>query len=123
MDMAIARAMFNRVGLRMTHLTGRMSKAFEVFSEHGVSTLFVRLPGNNYSRMSQLEDSLDIVSRFDNAVSQNKPIIYTRKGKRKIVLPVRDENGVPDPNLTLVAALNGLSPESMKRCSTFCGIF
>jgi hypothetical protein len=48
-------------------------------------------------------------------VNAGKPIIYATGGAPRAVLPVKDENSIPDPNLTLVAALNNISPEAMKK--------
>jgi hypothetical protein len=57
-DSAIVQAMLNRMGLRMAHLTGRLSSAFEVFSKQGINTLFMQMPGKSHSVMEQLKECL-----------------------------------------------------------------
>ncbi len=114
-DCVIIKAMSTRMGLRMSHLTGRIARAFEVFSENGINTLYIKASRENFSWMKTMEDSLEILSRFNQAVNMGKPIIYAIGGEPRVVLPVKDENGLPDPNLTLVGVLNKLGPEAMKK--------
>lgn len=118
LDSVIVQAMVNRMGLRMAHLTGRLSSTFEVFSRQGINTLFVRLPENSPTMMQQLKECLEIIARFNHAIKSNKPMVYLFRGKQKAVAPVLDERGVPDVNLTLVLALNNLTPDFMQKMIT-----
>jgi hypothetical protein len=115
LDSANTQAMLNRMGLSMAHLTGRLSSTFEVFSKQGINTLFIRLPENSPTLMQQLKECLEIIARFNHAVSSNKPIVYLISGKQKAIVVIPDERGVPDANLTLVSALNNLKPEFMQK--------
>ena len=115
LDLKIAQAMTERVGSRMPDLVERISKAFEILFEQGVNTLFVRLPQKDLAADAKLQVSLHIAARFDQAVKGAKPIAFAESGKHKTVSPVKDQDGVPDPNLTLVSALNNLGAELMDR--------
>ena len=44
-DASVPPGMIKRMGIRMSHLAGRLDKAFSVFSEQGIRTLCVHLPG------------------------------------------------------------------------------
>lgn len=110
-DAAAGAAMLNRMGVKMSHLSGRLSKAFSVFSEHGISTLHLEIPKSD-SR--QLRDALEILSRYDQAFKRNSPIVFQKNGKQTILPLALDEKGQPDINLTLTAGLNSIPPQNMR---------
>jgi hypothetical protein len=106
------------------HLSSTMDQTFACFNALGISALFVQLPGKDPEKIDQLRLSLNIVARFRKAVENNSSITFRYlKGARTIPL-ARDSNGKPDPNLTLVAGLNGLSAVNMrelvKQAEAFC---
>ncbi len=96
------------------HLTSALDHAFACFNALGISALFLQLPGKSSEKIDQLRLSLNILARFRKAVENNASITFRYlKGARTIPLG-RDSNGKPDPNLTLVAGLNGLSAANMR---------
>jgi hypothetical protein len=100
--------------LKSTHLTLALDHAFTCFNALGISALFLQLPGKSSEKIDQLRLSLNILARFRKAVENNASITFRYlKGARTIPLG-RDSNGKPDPNLTLVAGLNGLSAANMR---------
>ncbi len=113
-DMPAITALTRRMGLRVKHLEGRLQKSFEAFESHGIKTLFVKIPDESDESLESMRVSLRVLSCFNYAVENNTPIVFAKDGDQYSVLPVADETKHPDPNLTLVAALNGLSPESMR---------
>ncbi len=106
------------------HLAAALENTFACFNALGISALFLQLPGKSPEKIDQLRLSLNIVARFRKAVENNASITFRYlKGTRTIPL-ARDSDGKPDPNLTLVAGLNGLSAVNMrelvKQAEAFC---
>jgi hypothetical protein len=113
-DAAAGAAMLNRMGVKMTHLSGRLSKAFKVFSEYGISTLHLEIPKADIESKQQMRDALEIISRYDQAFKRNSPIVYQKNGKQTILPLALDEKSQPDINLTVAAGLNGIPPQNMR---------
>lgn len=117
-DSTSAAAIFSRTGVSMVHLQGRLYKAFKVFSDNGISTLCLKIPENQSDitreKNEYLRTSLNIISHYNNSLKSGTPIIFERNGT-KVFLPLAlDEQGAADINLTLVAGLNNLKPQSVK---------
>ena len=112
-DMPAIAALTKRMGLRVKHLEGRLQKSFEAFEEQGVKTLFVKIPEGSEDSMEPMQVALRVLSCFNHAVENNTPIVFARNGDQYSLPPIADDMKQPDPNLTMLAALNGLSPESM----------
>ncbi len=113
-DAAAGAAMLNRMGVRMSHLSGRLNKAFKVFSENAVSSLYLKLPKAGIEFFPEnLKDCLRIISRYHRSFKQNMPIVYEKDGKN-IVLPImNDEKGHADINLTILAGINHINAQMM----------
>lgn len=109
LDTSTAAAVINRQGLKMSHLAGRLGKAFAIFADHGIMNLYLELPGKNDAEVENLRFSLEIVSRFHQARRNNAPIVLGQGGKLVSLPLIKDGQGSPDPNLTLVAGVNHLS--------------
>ncbi len=107
-------ALIRRAGIRLKHLEGRFFKAAELLSAEGWDTIEIRLPGEDMEALERLRAAVRILSCHRQAAEKGTPIPYPRDGRMRHVLPVADDQGRPDPNLTLLAAENGLSPEAMK---------
>lgn len=115
-DTGIANAMVKRRGIRLSHVAKRLVKAFDVFSTQGINTLHMRLPeGEDRSReLEHIRIVLSIFARYNQAFQMSSPITFKKDG-REVTLPlIRDEKGQPDPNLTMLAGLNDLSPRKAK---------
>jgi len=113
-DASVTPGMIKRFGIRMSHLAGRMDKAFNVFAEQGIRTLCIDLPGKTDNELNCMHLCLNIISRYAHAIKTNTPIVFEIEGKPFSIHPVIDEKKQPDPNLTLVAGLNNLSPEQIQ---------
>jgi len=112
-DNLVAAAEVKRLGIRMSHLSGRLGKAFGIFAANGISNLYLRLPRDKQD-VKRLHEALYIASRFPQAVKSGKAIATQKKGRRSEVTLVCDESGQPDPNLTLLASLNHLTEPVMR---------
>jgi hypothetical protein len=113
LDTATATAVINRQGLKMSHLAGRLGKAFGIFADQGIMNLYLELPEKNDADVENLRLSLEIVSRFHQARRNNAPIVLGQGGKLVSLPLIKDGQGSPDPNLTLVAGVNHLSAAQM----------
>jgi hypothetical protein len=113
-DLPVIAALTRRMGLRVKHLEGRLQKSFEAFAAQGIKTLNVIIPEDSDESLEPMRVSLRVISCFNHAVETSSPIVYAKDGEQFSLLPITDELNQPDPNLTLVAALNGLRPETMR---------
>jgi hypothetical protein len=113
-DTAAVAAVIKRMGIRFKHLEGRLLKAFETFAAEGMETLTVALPDDAPESIESLRASLRVLSCFRGASEKGGSITFSLGGETQSLKPVRDEKGQPDPNLTLLAAVNRLPAESME---------
>jgi len=113
-DTSVPPGMIKRMGIRMSHLAGRLDKAFSVFSEQGIRTLCIHLPGQTDDELNRMHLCLNIISRYAHAIKTNSPIVFEIEGRPFSIQPILDEKKQPDPNLTLVAGINKLNPEQMQ---------
>jgi hypothetical protein len=114
-DKNIANSVTYRQGIHMSHLAGRLSRSFDILAQHGISTLYLKMPHLASSDLERLRICLNIISHYKQALKTNEPIVFEKDG-RQITLPlVYDEQNQPDLNLILLAGLNGLTPRASER--------
>ncbi len=114
-DSATTNAVTYRQGIHMSHLSGRLSRSFDIFAQHGISTLYLKIPGISAVEPEQLRVCLHIISHYKQALKTNESIVFEKEGRR-ITLPlVYDEHNQPDLNLILLAGLNRLTPRASER--------
>ena len=112
LDLGVVPHMISRVGETISSLTGQLTKAFDALWNLGVTNLSLKLP-KDPSEFNRLRLALSIVSRYDKAIENNHPIVFGTNGKQHTVMPAQNEIGQNDPNLTLLAALNRLKPQTV----------
>ena len=112
-DLPVIAALTRRMGLRVKHLEGRLQKSFEAFAAQTIKSLRIKIPENSDDSMESMRVSLRVISCFHQAVDNNVPIGFDKDGEKFSIDPITDDMGQPDPNLTTVAALNGISSASM----------
>lgn len=113
-DVAATAAVIKRMGIRLKHIEGRLTKAFEVLSAQGIETIFINIPGSSVIELERLQICLHIISRYKKAVSDDVPIEFTTRAGKRSIRPILNEYNQPDPNLTMLAVLNDLDPDKMK---------
>ncbi len=92
-----------------------MVRSFDIFAQHGINTLYLKIPQGSTAELERLRICLHIISHYKQALKTNEPIVF-EKGGRRISLPlVYDEQNQPDLNLILLAGLNGLTPRASER--------
>ena len=113
-DMATAAAMVKNDEDFSPDFQRRVTKGFEVFSQQGVNNLFLKIPDETPSSSKAVETALHILSRCGQALrSPSSGVADTARSVSSSLL-VHDEQGQPDLNLTVLAGINGVKPETMK---------
>ncbi len=113
LDIASVFTLIKRLGIRYKHLEGRLSKAFEAFSTYGLSSLVISIPDDTDMDTDNLRISIAIFSQFNKAIENDTPLVFNNDEEEISITPICDKNKQPDFNLTLVAAINGLSTAAM----------
>lgn len=108
---------------RFAHLESAFIQAFQSFLDMGIHSLYLKIPENTEKRIDQFRLALNIAARFQASVNEGSSIRFRCYGRALTFPLINDTRGHPDPNLTLTAALNGLSPvnarELIKQAEAF----
>jgi hypothetical protein len=108
---------------RFAHLESALIQAFQSFLDMGIHSLYLKLQENTEKRIDQFRLALNIAARFQASVHDGSSIRFRCYGRALTFPLINDTSGHPDPNLTLTAALNGLSPvnarELIKQAQAF----
>jgi hypothetical protein len=112
-DTAIVPQIVRRNGTKWAKLPDQLIKAFTVLADYGVNNLFIRLPMEVSREIPDVQLCLKILSGFRQARNNGSPIVLGAQTTKVVVPLINDENLFPDPNLTLLAGLNRLSPDAM----------
>jgi len=113
MDREIVAMMIRRVGDHMTYLNALISKAFTTFDSHKVLTLHLKLPGGAPEVFERLRTSIAIIAKYPRALRKAEDIEINTNGDVVKLAVMKDEKGLPDPNLTMLAGLNAIQPDAM----------
>ena len=113
-DVASVAAVIKRIGIRVKHIEGRLIKSFEAFAAQGLDTIIIKIPDASDESLEKLRISMRIISCFKKAVEDDAPIEYVKNDQELSLKPVLNESHQPDPNLTMLAALNDLSAQNMQ---------
>ncbi len=114
-DRATVVSLISRMGIRLKHLEGRLKTSFQTLADQGFKKLTVKLPGESPEAMAALHVSLEAICGFKTAVEQKSAIVITQSNNPYSVLPVCNEHHLPDPNLTMLAAVNDLDQNAMTK--------
>ena len=113
-DCHMAPRIARRSGTQAAKLPDQLADAFAIFSKYGVNNIFIQIPDQLPEYLPAMQLSLKILSGFKQARQTGTPIVVGADEKHQRVPLVNDENMFPDPNLTLVAGINRLSPKAME---------
>ncbi len=114
-DYNVVAELIKRQGIRFKHFEGRIKKAFEAFAEQAISSVSLKIPGRSQRSLEMMQISLRIFSCFNQAAETLSPITFEKSDKQCSLMPIVDEFDQPDPNLTLLAALNNLDETTMQQ--------
>jgi hypothetical protein len=113
-DIATAAAMVKSLEDVPTDLQTRLSGAFQVFSDHGINSFFLQIPEESPSCSDAMQIALHILSCYSQAVRPGSSAMFEKSASETSFSLIQDERNQPDVNLTLLAAVNGVKPETMK---------
>ena len=94
---------------RLAQLSSGLQRTFEFLADQQIHRLVIELPGVSVQRTDQLRLALNIAARYHAALKKSTSITFRYHGRALTIPLIRDTDGTPDPNLTLVAGLNSLS--------------
>ena len=86
-----------------------LSQAFECFTEQNIHSLYLRIPGHSEDQIENFRFSMNVMPRYHAAAKDGTSIAFRYYGRTLTIPLITDQNDQPNPNLTLMAALNGLS--------------
>ena len=113
-DNVMAARVAQRCGVQYADVPDKLLEACSVFSEYGVSNLYIDLPEAPEDGFDFSRKCLKIIAGFRNARNTGVPIQINTSGEVLVVPIINDENMYPDPNLTLMAGLNKVSVPAME---------
>jgi hypothetical protein len=114
MDREAVAMMIRRVGDHMTYLKALVSKAFTTFDSCKVLTLHLKLTGDTPELFERLRTSIAIIAKYPRALRKAEDIEIHHNGDIVKLALMKDEKGLPDPNLTMLAGLNAIQADAMK---------
>ena len=112
-DFHEAMRIVKRRGIGEAHLQGRLLKAWEVFKQHGITSIAIRILEPTKENQTLLRNSMLILSTYYQAVQRQNVFTVDLDGTYREIPICTDEHDQPDPNLTLFAALNNLSQDKL----------
>ncbi len=112
-DMATA-AMVKNLKDSATDFQTRLTKGFQVFSEHGINSLFLQIPDESPACSRAIRIALHILSRYTQAASTSSSAVFQKTYSGASLPLIHDEEDRPDLNLTMLARVNGVKPEKMR---------
>ena len=113
-DCYMAPRIARRSGTQAAKLPDQLINACTIFSAYGVNNIFIQIPDRVQEYLSVIQMSLKILSGYKEATQTGAPIMLGADDRQLRVPLINDENMFPDPNLTLMAGINRLSPRSME---------
>jgi hypothetical protein len=86
-----------------------LEHTFTCLERLSVAGLSIRFPGASPERIEQLRLAFEIAGHYPAAVESKSDLAFVLHGRPRTVALVRDGNGRPNLNLTLLAGINALS--------------
>ena len=113
-DLPIIKALAKRKGITMSHLPGKLKAAFERFPPLEINSLCF-IPGSWGPReMDLMRRSLKVAAHYFGAYKTQPNLGENKSAENIFPSVVYNNKGMPDPNLTLLAGLNGLKSETIQ---------
>ncbi len=113
-DMATAVSMVKNLEEFSTDFQARLTAGFEVFSEQGINSLYVKIPEDSPAAAKAMWVALNTLSRRSQAISTGSSAMVDSNSSEASLTLVHDEQDQPDFNLTMLAKVNRVKPETMK---------
>ncbi|HKI47782.1 MAG TPA: hypothetical protein VKA69_00530, partial [Desulfobacteria bacterium] len=113
-DIPIIKALANRKGITMSHLPGKLRAAFDRFPSLDINSICFTLGKWQQRDRDAMWTALQTAGQFFGAYKTKIPLAGDGKVTDAPFSVVYNDTGEPDPNLTLLAAANGLKAANIQ---------
>ena len=113
-DIPIIKALANRKGITMSHLPGKLRAAFDRFPSLDINSICFTLGKWHQRDRDAMWTALQTAGQFFGAYKTKIPLAGDGKVTDAPFSVVYNDTGEPDPNLTLLAAANGLKAANIQ---------
>jgi hypothetical protein len=110
-DLPAVKTLAKRRGLSMSHLPGRMTRSLEILALLNVNTINFQIGAWKNEDAQRAAVCLKALRRYFEALGTGDLNSPDQSGPPKVVL---DEKSQPNPNLTMLAALNRLNRSALQ---------
>ena len=107
-DIPIVKALANRKGIAMSHLPGKLKAAFDRFPSLDINSICFTFGKWEPKDRDLMRIALQTVGRFFGVYRVKIPLSENAANQDVSLPVVYNDKGEPDPNLTLLAGVNGL---------------
>jgi hypothetical protein len=114
LDLPEIKKAVERMGETMVHVAMDFRSALKILSACGVNTVTLAVRAENEEAHKQRERALFAVSAFFCATAPVQGAASPDAAKKARAALVHDERRAPDPNLTALAAVNRLKPQTVQ---------
>ena len=113
-DLPIIKALAKRKGITMSHLPGKLKAAFDRFPSLEINSVCF-IPGKwGPQEMDLMRRSLKVAAHYFATYRLQTNISENASAEKASSSVIYNDKGMPDPNLTLLAGVNRLRPETMQ---------
>ncbi len=102
-------AMESSLSRQYSQLKRNLDRALDCFVEQDIHSFYLRMPGRSAEKIEQFRFSMHILTRYYMAAKERTSIAFRYYGRSLTIPLISGADGRSDPNLTMMAALNGLS--------------
>jgi hypothetical protein len=92
----------------------RLTRNFEIFSQQGINNLFLKIPEQSPQVSKALAVTLQTLSLASQTLSTSTSNVAEKIRSGTSLPLIHDERDQPDLNLTLLARVNNIKPDTMK---------
>jgi len=114
LDVGTAAAMVKNLKDSPADFQSRLTKGFQVFTEHGINNLFLQIPDKSPACSKAMQSALHTLSHYSQNVSTGSSALIDKTSPEASLPLIHDERDQPDLNLTMLARVNSVKPETMK---------
>jgi len=113
-DIPVTKTLADRRGVCLSHLPGRISTAFDRFGSLDINTLHISLDDKGEKSVSSIKKCIEAAGIYFMAKAGGLSHSSQSEDFNPSEMLVFNENDQPDPNLTMLARLNRITPDKMR---------
>jgi len=113
-DSASTAEMMIRLGVTKTTIADHLHDAFQGFYHNKIYSLYLRYRGKHPNEIRRFYDSLQALTRFQEAAKSNQALRFHSHGGKELSYPlIRNHEDEPDENLTLLGISNHIKSDAL----------